>query len=107
MKQPRRLAPRLHPGLAEIYRKKVERLREELNRNELRSEATEAIRGLIEEIRLLPEDGRLEIELVGSLPEILAFANGHPRRIAPTGVQITMVAGEGYHLYRTIVTWPN
>jgi site-specific DNA recombinase len=95
VKQPRPSAARLHPGLAEVYRKKVERLRDELNRDELRSEATEVLRCLIEEIRLHPENGRLEIELIGSLAEILAFANGTPRRIAPTGVQITMVAGEG------------
>jgi site-specific DNA recombinase len=69
VKQPRPSAARLHPGLAEVYRKKVERLRDELNRDELRSEATEVLRCLIEEIRLHPENGRLEIELIGSLAD--------------------------------------
>jgi hypothetical protein len=59
--------PRLHPKLADLYRQRVERLHEELNRVELRSEAAQALRGLIDEVRLIPEDGRLEIELLGDL----------------------------------------
>lgn len=43
--------PRLHPALAEIYRRKVASLQEELNRPEMRAEA---IRSLFEEIRLEP-----------------------------------------------------
>ena len=58
-------AVRLHPNLAEIYRQKVARLHEELNRPELREEAAAAIRGLIEEVRLVPVEGKLEIELAG------------------------------------------
>ena len=66
---------RLHPRLADLYREKVAHLPEELNRTEVRSEAAEAIRGLIRELRLILGNDRLEIELVGDLPEILAFAN--------------------------------
>jgi site-specific DNA recombinase len=87
---------RLHPRLADPYREKVAHLQEELNRTEVRSEAAEAIRGLIREIRLIPKNDRLEIELVGDLPAILAFANATSRRPVATGVQITMVAGEGF-----------
>jgi site-specific DNA recombinase len=96
MKRPVDAVPRLHPRLADLYREKVARLQEELNRNEIRIEAAEVIRDLIREIRLVPENGQLEIELIGDLTAILAFANGSPRRTMPTGVQITMVAGEGF-----------
>ena len=48
------VAPRLHPELAEIYRQKVDALHAELNRPELRAETVEILRGLIEEIRLVP-----------------------------------------------------
>jgi hypothetical protein len=45
-------AVRLRPNLAQIYRDKVARPHEELNRRELREEASAAIRSLIEEVRL-------------------------------------------------------
>jgi site-specific DNA recombinase len=75
----------LHPRLPELHRKKVARLEQELNCPELRAEAAEPLRGLVDEIRLIPENGRLEIELVGNLPSLLLFASENPRRIAPTG----------------------
>jgi len=34
--------PRLHPKLADLYRQRVDRLHEELNRTELRSDAAQA-----------------------------------------------------------------
>jgi site-specific DNA recombinase len=105
LKRPVDLVPQLHPRLADLYREKVARLRDELNCNDIRTEAAEVIRDLIQEIRLLPENDRLEIDLQGDLAAILAFGNGSPRRIMPTGVQITMVAGERYHLYRTVIMW--
>jgi len=82
---------RLRPGLAEIYRNKVAKLDEELNREAVRTEATEILRGLIQEIRLVPEDGQLEIELVGDLAGILALVNENPRLAAKTGAKITLV----------------
>ena len=57
----------LHPGAAEVYRRKVEKLTEALNKDELRSEAAEILRSTIQAIRLVPEDGELMIELVGIL----------------------------------------
>src|SRR5262249_15487912 len=91
-------APRLHPNLAEIYRRKVIRLREELNRSELRAGAAQALRGLISQVRLIPEDGHLGIELAGDLAAILAFAVSKkmPVRVGPDGQQATMVAGVGF-----------
>jgi len=60
--------PRLHPKLAELYRGRVERLHEELNRPELRAEAAQALRALIEEVRLIPENGRLESKRSAKAP---------------------------------------
>ena len=90
-------APRLHPKLAEIYRTKVANLQEELNRPELRAEAAEAIRSLIGEIRLVPQDDRLEIELAGDLAGILALAAGNKKPVSSgDGLQVTLVAGRGF-----------
>ena len=91
-------APRLHPRLAELYRERVERLHEELNRPELRAEAAEVLRGLIEEIRLIPENGRLEVELCGALAGILALAadSKKPAAEGRGGLQATLVAGTGF-----------
>jgi site-specific DNA recombinase len=93
-KRPQGSVSRIQPGLADLYRKKVDRLREELDRDELRAQASEIVRSLIEEIRLVPVDGRLEIEIVGRLPEVLAFASGESPQQLPSDLQITLVAGE-------------
>ena len=52
--------PLLHPGMADLYREKVTRLAEALEHPETRSEAAEAIRGLIDAIVLTPAEGALE-----------------------------------------------
>jgi site-specific DNA recombinase len=65
--------PLLHPGLADVYRRKVEKLTQALNKEELRTEAAETLRSMIQAIRLVPEDGELAIELVGELAGILAL----------------------------------
>src|SRR5208282_834190 len=67
--------PMLHPGLADVYRLKVEKLTQALNKDELRAEAAESLRSMIQAIRLVPEDGELAIELVGELAGILALTN--------------------------------
>jgi len=91
--------PRLHPKLADIYRQKVASLEEELNRPGLRTEAAEAIRALIDEIRLTPEEGRLEIDLAGDLAGILALTSGKTKPISSGDglVPITLVAGTRNH----------
>ena len=93
-------APRLHPKLADLYRERVERLHEELNRPELRAEAAGALRALIDQVRLIPEDGRLRIELRGELAGILALsaAGKKPGSISANQLaeQIKMVAGVGF-----------
>ena len=90
--------PRLHPKLADLYRQRVDRLHEELNRTELRSEAAQALRELIDEVRLIPEDGRLEIELLGDLAGILALSADSKKPVTEyrDGLQVTLVAGIGF-----------
>ena len=84
---------RLHPNLAEVYRQKVENLREALNDEGSRAETVAILRGLIDEVRLNPKDGELAIYLVGNLAAILELcAKKDPGALA-AGVQITLVAG--------------
>ena len=52
--------PDIHPNVAGIYRRKVERLAEALRRPQERNEAAEAIRALIERITLTPGPRRGE-----------------------------------------------
>ncbi|MDA0228772.1 MAG: hypothetical protein O3B21_01150 [Proteobacteria bacterium] len=91
--------PRLHPNLADVYRNKVENLIDALNAPGTVSEASEAIRSLIEAVRLTPQDGKLRIELYGELAALLSLGiepkNKHPRGYT-SGVQVTMVAGAGF-----------
>ena len=92
--------PHLHPNIAEAYRQKVDNLAEALNEECTCTEAAECIRELIEEIRLVPDNGKLKVELYGELAALINLANEHPRSKA-TDVQITLVAGTRSHLYRT------
>ena len=51
---------RLHPNLAQVYRVKVERLQNALNDPEIRDEALQVLRGLIERVSLKPIDNGWE-----------------------------------------------
>ncbi|SIN99170.1 Site-specific DNA recombinase [Rhodovulum sp. ES.010] len=91
----------LHPRLSDIYSRKVMDLTKALNDPEARAEAADLLRGLVSEIRLIPdpdaEDGHA-IELFGDLGSILAFSrdgNAKPRRFTG-GVSDSLVAGVGF-----------
>ena len=87
----------LHPGLSDVYRRKVEALTEALNEEGLRAEAAESLRGMVQTIRLIPQDGALTIELVGELAGILAITNEKTPGPGGSGVrQLTLVAGAGF-----------
>jgi site-specific DNA recombinase len=88
-------APRLHPSIAEVYQQKIVNLGEALNDERTRTEAAECIRDLIEEIRLVPQKGKLRIELFGKLAALINLANKNPRS-GGTGAQVTLVAGVGF-----------
>ncbi|SNR44876.1 recombinase family protein [Puniceibacterium sediminis] len=91
----------LHPSLAQVYRQKVSDLTASLNDELARPEATEALRGLVSEVRMVPDDAAEHghvIELYGELGAILGLAGGgndEPRRITG-GVSYSMVAGVGF-----------
>lgn len=92
---------RLHPNLAEVYRRRVENLREALSREDAREEAVAILRGLIDQIRLEPLNGQLGIYLVGNLAAILGLCTKtHPGSLE-AGVQVTLVAGERFVQGRT------
>lgn len=87
--------PLLHPNMADLYREKVAGLAEALEHPDTRPEATETLRGLIDEITLIPVDGTLQIELKGNLAAMLGAAQ-NAKRSPETGdlsLQTGVVAG--------------
>lgn len=73
--------PDVHPGIAEIYNRKIARLVETLEDAETRLDAASDIRSLIGKIVLHPGDKRGEVDatLHGALMGILDFANDNPQ----------------------------
>ena len=94
--------PDIHPKIADIYRRKVERLAEALADPRDRDEAAEAIRGLIERIVLTPGEkrGELHAALHGDLGTILEWAGSGSRKGATDtparGMSVSVVAGAGF-----------
>tara|TARA_R110000850_G_scaffold113041_4_gene227553 strand:+ start:2002 stop:3648 length:1647 start_codon:yes stop_codon:yes gene_type:complete len=94
-------ALRLHPSLSDLYRSKIRNLSSALQDPDLKMEATEALRGLISEIRMLPHENAPNchhIELAGELAGILdlgAAETTKPARSARVK-SVTMVAGVGF-----------
>ncbi len=94
--------PDIHPRIADIYRRKVERLAEALADPRDRDEAAEAIRGLIERIVLTPgpKRGELHAALHGDLGTILEWAGSGSRKGATDtparGMSVSVVAGVGF-----------
>ncbi len=62
---------RLHPNLAQLYRRKVERLQESLNDPEIRDEAIQILRGLLERVLIASADAGLEVEIVGEIVQMI------------------------------------
>ena len=90
--------PLLHPEMAGLYRQKVTALAQALEHPETRTEASEALRGLIDAIVLTPDQGELQIELKGNLAAMLGAAQ-NAKRSPETGdlsLQVVMVAGAGF-----------
>ena len=87
--------PLVHPGLATIYRNKVERLEASLNEPSTGRAAFELLRGLVDSIIVTPAEGKLEIELRGDLAGILAVSRAGRTEASSKekALQIKMVAG--------------
>jgi hypothetical protein len=116
---------RLSASAADSYRSKVADSEASLNKDEIKAEAAEVLRLLIERVVLTPDAGApdgLSAELHGELATILRLASDEkrgPRRRAAgdgppndkrpgTGVlgcQLSVVAGTCNHLYRTQMRW--
>jgi hypothetical protein len=60
-------ASRLHPNLAEIYRRKVADLQTTLGDPKTQTEALEILRGLIVRVVLHPAEKGFEIEFIGEI----------------------------------------
>ena len=95
----------IHPGLAEIYARKVSDLVGSLNEPGTREEAADLLRGLIEKIILRPDEEAPNghaIELYGELGAILSLcsepgaAKANARLVGGRLRQVTMVAGAGF-----------
>ena len=96
-------APRLHPNLAVVYREKVAALTEAIegpNGDAVRG----VVRGLVEEVRLVPTGNALQVEIRGELASILGLAS-HRAGVDGCGTdfgtsslarQVKMVAGTGF-----------
>ena len=78
-----------------LYRQKVTTLAQSLEHPETRTEATEALRGLVDAIVITPTNGELKIELKGNLAAMLG-ATVQSKRAPETealSLQVSMVAG--------------
>ena len=64
----------IHPNASEIYRRKVADLHSALAQPATRSAAAEALRDLVEEIRVTPEGDDNTVELAGALAGLLRAA---------------------------------
>jgi site-specific DNA recombinase len=93
---------RFHPNVADLYVSKVNGLRKALNEDGAQEEAAQILRGLVDEIRLHPIDGKLQIELIGDLITLLGFAdkkgpdNKKPGSSGDPGSTKWLVAGAGF-----------
>jgi site-specific DNA recombinase len=81
--------------MADLYRQNVTTLAQALEHPETRTEASEALRAVIDAIVLTPSQGELQIELKGNLAAMLGAAQ-NAKRSPETGdllLQVVMVAG--------------
>ena len=100
--------PRLHPNLAEIYRRKVADLEIALNVAEERAEAHAALRGLIDQIVLYPgaKRGEVRAEVHGEIVALWHLMDNKEKTRTSREVRVSLVAGARNHLYRTRLRWP-
>ena len=88
---------RLHPNLAVLYRRKVAELHTALANPELRTEALELIRGLIERVELHPAEKGFRIELVGEIANMITLSAGAESvGSGPNRASVKVVAGIGF-----------
>ncbi len=97
--------PRLHPGIAEIYRQKVSALQETLQDPMLRDEAIGILRCLIDRVVMHQQDEGFEIYLEGDIVPMVALGLAPPtsnKKAAldeRTACSVKVVAGARNQLY--------
>ena len=91
---------RLHPNLAQVYRRKVERLHEALADPALRDEALGLLRGLIERVVLHPAGEGQEVEIVGEIVRMVELGRDAKQAAldAEAACSVKVVAGARNHL---------
>ena len=90
-------APRLHPNLAELYRKKVANLQDALADPATQTEALEILRGLIERVSFRTDENAFEIELVGEIANMVRLSAGSETfGTEPYRSSVKVVAGVGF-----------
>ena len=102
---------RLHPNLAEVYRRKVSELQAALDDPEIRDQALAILRPLIEKVIMSPCDQGFEIELRGEIVAMVALGqNAGPPNAKQAALDeaarcsVKVVAGARYQPFRTPVS---
>jgi site-specific DNA recombinase len=89
--------PRLHPNVAEIYRKRVGSLQDALADPATKTEAIEILRGLIERIAVGAAGDGFTVELVGEIANMVRLSTGAKSlEIEPFRSSVKVVAGVGF-----------
>ncbi|GGH41648.1 recombinase family protein [Cribrihabitans marinus] len=86
---------RLSPNLSELYRQKVTELARTLSDPEIRTEALEIVRGLIERVSVRHADDSVTIELEGALTAMIGLAQNEQSR-PEAACSVKVVAGVGF-----------
>jgi site-specific DNA recombinase len=88
---------RLHPNLAQLYQERVAKLHNALFEPEMRTEALELIRGLIERVELHPNADGFRIELIGEIANMMTLSAGAESVGSELErASVKVVAGEGF-----------
>ena len=98
--------PRLHPNLAELYRRRVSELEIALHDPSSREEALQLLRGLIQYVEIRPGRKAYQVEFVGDIAQMIMTA--HPElklRVGRDESSVKVVAEERYPLYRIRRPW--
>jgi hypothetical protein len=87
--------------LAQVYRRQVEQLQNSLDQPEIRDEAVQILRSLIEHVSIGPVDNGLEIEIVGEIAQMVELGIGPNAKQANLDERLTrsvkVVAGACNH----------
>jgi len=89
-----------------LGRRKVEQLQEALEDPEIRDEAIQILRSLLESIVVAPVEGGFEVEIVGEIAQMIKIGLGKGKKSGPVlnermARSVKVVAGAGFAQERT------